>query len=180
MRGRSVSMETMSRGGAGLPTSLSGGGLAHISVEVSRGQRSLGRTGFIYVMFPFHWLLLLKALHNLVALFWQFDKNKVDHSPVCYRLLTASVCFIYSVTSNLLWSGVQDFFLACWASTAKQRDTTREGSFFKFQMLQLKPQCLVLTSLFLHLSNKQHIACKSDRLGGVGRWIFFPLSMELG
>ncbi|XP_054873338.1 rap1 GTPase-activating protein 2-like isoform X2 [Amphiprion ocellaris] len=33
MRGRSVSMETMSRGGAGLPTSLSGGGLAHISVE---------------------------------------------------------------------------------------------------------------------------------------------------
>uniref|UniRef100_A0A7N6B428 Rap-GAP domain-containing protein n=1 Tax=Anabas testudineus TaxID=64144 RepID=A0A7N6B428_ANATE len=34
MRGRSVSMETMSRGGTGLPTSLSGGGLAHISVEV--------------------------------------------------------------------------------------------------------------------------------------------------
>ncbi|XP_061904798.1 rap1 GTPase-activating protein 2-like isoform X4 [Entelurus aequoreus] len=33
MRGRSVSMETMSRGGAGLPTSLSGGGLAHISSE---------------------------------------------------------------------------------------------------------------------------------------------------
>ncbi|XP_035846703.1 rap1 GTPase-activating protein 2-like isoform X3 [Sander lucioperca] len=33
MRGRSVSMETMSRGGAGLPTSLSGGGLAHISPE---------------------------------------------------------------------------------------------------------------------------------------------------
>nr|XP_033490378.1 rap1 GTPase-activating protein 2-like isoform X2 [Epinephelus lanceolatus] len=33
MRGRSVSMETMSRGGAGLPTSLSGGGLAHISIE---------------------------------------------------------------------------------------------------------------------------------------------------
>ncbi|KAM7397423.1 hypothetical protein PAMA_005630 [Pampus argenteus] len=41
MRGRSVSMETMSRGGAGLPTSRSGGGLAHISTEVSRGQRSL-------------------------------------------------------------------------------------------------------------------------------------------
>uniref|UniRef100_H2S1V5 RAP1 GTPase activating protein 2b n=1 Tax=Takifugu rubripes TaxID=31033 RepID=H2S1V5_TAKRU len=35
MRGRSVSMETMSRGGANLPTSLSGGGLAHISAEVS-------------------------------------------------------------------------------------------------------------------------------------------------
>ncbi|XP_056909335.1 rap1 GTPase-activating protein 2b isoform X8 [Takifugu flavidus] len=33
MRGRSVSMETMSRGGANLPTSLSGGGLAHISAE---------------------------------------------------------------------------------------------------------------------------------------------------
>nr|XP_057942779.1 rap1 GTPase-activating protein 2-like isoform X2 [Doryrhamphus excisus] len=33
MRGRSVSMETMSRGGAGLPTSLSGGGLAHSSTE---------------------------------------------------------------------------------------------------------------------------------------------------
>ncbi|XP_034406021.1 rap1 GTPase-activating protein 2-like [Cyclopterus lumpus] len=33
MRGRSVSMETMSRGGAGLPTSLSGGGLAHVSAE---------------------------------------------------------------------------------------------------------------------------------------------------
>ncbi|CAI5642493.1 unnamed protein product [Oreochromis niloticus] len=33
MRGRSVSMETMSRGGAGLPTSLSGGGLAHLNVE---------------------------------------------------------------------------------------------------------------------------------------------------
>ncbi|KAK5858128.1 hypothetical protein PBY51_002294 [Eleginops maclovinus] len=33
MRGRSVSMETMARGGAGLPTSLSGGGLAHISAE---------------------------------------------------------------------------------------------------------------------------------------------------
>uniref|UniRef100_A0A8D3C9Y2 Rap-GAP domain-containing protein n=1 Tax=Scophthalmus maximus TaxID=52904 RepID=A0A8D3C9Y2_SCOMX len=33
MRGRSVSMETMSRGAAGLPTSLSGGGLAHISTE---------------------------------------------------------------------------------------------------------------------------------------------------
>ncbi|XP_051902343.1 rap1 GTPase-activating protein 2-like isoform X2 [Hippocampus zosterae] len=33
MRGRSVSMETMSRGGGGLPTSLSGGGLAHISAE---------------------------------------------------------------------------------------------------------------------------------------------------
>lgn len=28
-------METMSRGGTNLPTSLSGGGLAHISVEVS-------------------------------------------------------------------------------------------------------------------------------------------------
>lgn len=28
-------METMSRGGANLPTSLSGGGLAHISTEVS-------------------------------------------------------------------------------------------------------------------------------------------------
>lgn len=28
-------METMSRGGANLPTSLSGGGLAHISAEVS-------------------------------------------------------------------------------------------------------------------------------------------------
>uniref|UniRef100_A0A667WMV7 Rap-GAP domain-containing protein n=1 Tax=Myripristis murdjan TaxID=586833 RepID=A0A667WMV7_9TELE len=45
MRGRSVSMETMSRGGAGLPTSLSGGGLAHISAEVSRvpteGQRAV-------------------------------------------------------------------------------------------------------------------------------------------
>lgn len=27
-------METMSRGGASLPTSLSGGGLAHISAEV--------------------------------------------------------------------------------------------------------------------------------------------------
>lgn len=36
MKGRSVSMETMSRGGAGLPTSLSGGGLAHLSIEVSR------------------------------------------------------------------------------------------------------------------------------------------------
>ncbi|XP_037125379.1 rap1 GTPase-activating protein 2-like isoform X6 [Syngnathus acus] len=35
MRGRSVSMETMSRGGGGLPTSLSGGGLAHISAEGS-------------------------------------------------------------------------------------------------------------------------------------------------
>ena len=35
MRGRSVSMETMSRGGANLPTSLSGGGLAHISAEVT-------------------------------------------------------------------------------------------------------------------------------------------------
>uniref|UniRef100_A0AAX7UW82 Rap-GAP domain-containing protein n=1 Tax=Astatotilapia calliptera TaxID=8154 RepID=A0AAX7UW82_ASTCA len=34
MRGRSVSMETMSRGGVGLPTSLSGGGLAHLNVEV--------------------------------------------------------------------------------------------------------------------------------------------------
>ncbi|XP_062262123.1 rap1 GTPase-activating protein 2-like isoform X3 [Platichthys flesus] len=33
MRGRSVSMETMSRGAAGLPTSLSGGGLAHMSME---------------------------------------------------------------------------------------------------------------------------------------------------
>ncbi|XP_075343395.1 rap1 GTPase-activating protein 2-like isoform X4 [Odontesthes bonariensis] len=33
MRGRSVSMETMSRGGTGLPTSLSGGGLAHLSIE---------------------------------------------------------------------------------------------------------------------------------------------------
>ncbi|XP_068455039.1 rap1 GTPase-activating protein 2-like isoform X3 [Clinocottus analis] len=33
MRGRSVSMETMSRGGTGLPTSLSGGGLAHLSAE---------------------------------------------------------------------------------------------------------------------------------------------------
>ncbi|XP_026037718.1 rap1 GTPase-activating protein 2-like isoform X2 [Astatotilapia calliptera] len=33
MRGRSVSMETMSRGGVGLPTSLSGGGLAHLNVE---------------------------------------------------------------------------------------------------------------------------------------------------
>ncbi|XP_037543141.1 rap1 GTPase-activating protein 2 [Nematolebias whitei] len=33
MKGRSVSMETMSRGGTGLPTSLSGGGLAHLSTE---------------------------------------------------------------------------------------------------------------------------------------------------
>ncbi|XP_038137496.1 rap1 GTPase-activating protein 2-like isoform X3 [Cyprinodon tularosa] len=33
MKGRSVSMETMSRGGAGLPTSLSGGGLVHLSIE---------------------------------------------------------------------------------------------------------------------------------------------------
>ena len=29
-------METMSRGGTGLPTSLSGGGLAHLSIEVRR------------------------------------------------------------------------------------------------------------------------------------------------
>uniref|UniRef100_A0A3B3HCI0 Rap-GAP domain-containing protein n=1 Tax=Oryzias latipes TaxID=8090 RepID=A0A3B3HCI0_ORYLA len=36
MRGRSISMETMSRGGPLLPTSLSGGGLAHLSIEVSR------------------------------------------------------------------------------------------------------------------------------------------------
>lgn len=34
MRGRSVSMETMSRGGAGLPTSLSGSGLVHMSHEM--------------------------------------------------------------------------------------------------------------------------------------------------
>ncbi|XP_055358160.1 rap1 GTPase-activating protein 2-like isoform X3 [Betta splendens] len=33
MRGRSISMETMSRAGAGLPTSLSGGGLTQISAE---------------------------------------------------------------------------------------------------------------------------------------------------
>ncbi|KAJ3589419.1 hypothetical protein NHX12_010264, partial [Muraenolepis orangiensis] len=35
MRGRSVSMETMARGGGALPTSLSGGGLAHIGTEAS-------------------------------------------------------------------------------------------------------------------------------------------------
>ncbi|XP_029374674.1 rap1 GTPase-activating protein 2-like isoform X2 [Echeneis naucrates] len=35
MRGRSISMETMSWGGPGLPTSLSGGGLAHINAECS-------------------------------------------------------------------------------------------------------------------------------------------------
>uniref|UniRef100_A0AAX7VMQ3 Rap-GAP domain-containing protein n=1 Tax=Astatotilapia calliptera TaxID=8154 RepID=A0AAX7VMQ3_ASTCA len=40
MRGRSVSMETMSRGGVGLPTSLSGGGLAHLNVEVSRSAEN--------------------------------------------------------------------------------------------------------------------------------------------
>ncbi|KAG7273801.1 hypothetical protein CRUP_016545 [Coryphaenoides rupestris] len=35
MRGRSVSMETMARGGGALPTSLSGGGLAHVGTEAS-------------------------------------------------------------------------------------------------------------------------------------------------
>ncbi|KAK1874611.1 Rap1 GTPase-activating protein 2, partial [Dissostichus eleginoides] len=37
MRGRSVSMETMARGGAGLPTSLSGGGLAESPVKRRSG-----------------------------------------------------------------------------------------------------------------------------------------------
>ncbi|CAL8363478.1 unnamed protein product [Lota lota] len=42
MRGRSVSMETMARGGGALPTSLSGGGLAHIGTEVSMGGWASG------------------------------------------------------------------------------------------------------------------------------------------
>ncbi|KAI9522766.1 hypothetical protein NQZ68_033102 [Dissostichus eleginoides] len=40
MRGRSVSMETMARGGAGLPTSLSGGGLAECNVKSPVKRRS--------------------------------------------------------------------------------------------------------------------------------------------
>ncbi|XP_031694576.1 rap1 GTPase-activating protein 2-like isoform X2 [Anarrhichthys ocellatus] len=40
IRGRSVSMETMSRGGAGLPTSLSGGGLAECNVKSPVKRRS--------------------------------------------------------------------------------------------------------------------------------------------
>lgn len=32
-------METMSRGGTGLPTSLSGGGLAHLSIEVTTNNQ---------------------------------------------------------------------------------------------------------------------------------------------
>lgn len=34
-------METMSRGGANLPTSLSGGGLAHINAEVTSRHTSI-------------------------------------------------------------------------------------------------------------------------------------------
>ncbi|KAF7643776.1 hypothetical protein LDENG_00233460 [Lucifuga dentata] len=45
MRGRSVSMETMSRGGAGLPTSLSGGGLAHINAECNMKSPVKRRSG---------------------------------------------------------------------------------------------------------------------------------------
>uniref|UniRef100_A0A1A7Z6K3 RAP1 GTPase activating protein n=1 Tax=Iconisemion striatum TaxID=60296 RepID=A0A1A7Z6K3_9TELE len=45
MRGRSVSMETMSRSGAGLPTSLSGGGLAHLSMESNMRSPVKRRSG---------------------------------------------------------------------------------------------------------------------------------------
>ncbi|RVE63335.1 hypothetical protein OJAV_G00135250 [Oryzias javanicus] len=45
MRGRSVSMETMSRGGPVLPTSLSGGGLAHLSIECGAKSPVKRRSG---------------------------------------------------------------------------------------------------------------------------------------
>lgn len=49
-------METMSRGGPGLPTSLSGGGLAHISAEVckkSTGGDVLIKRQFFLAVLPF-------------------------------------------------------------------------------------------------------------------------------
>ncbi|KAM6986998.1 LOW QUALITY PROTEIN: rap1 GTPase-activating protein 2b [Aplochiton taeniatus] len=48
MRGRSVSMETMARGGGGLPNSLSGGGLAHISSEVSNVKSPVKRRSGLF------------------------------------------------------------------------------------------------------------------------------------
>ncbi|XP_011482157.4 rap1 GTPase-activating protein 2 isoform X6 [Oryzias latipes] len=45
MRGRSISMETMSRGGPLLPTSLSGGGLAHLSIECGAKSPVRRRSG---------------------------------------------------------------------------------------------------------------------------------------
>ena len=53
-------METMSRGGAGLPTSLSGGGLAHVSAEVSRGQ-STSFTCLEAFFFCSSWFILAVA-----------------------------------------------------------------------------------------------------------------------
>ncbi|KAM4620525.1 rap1 GTPase-activating protein 2b [Polymixia lowei] len=48
MRGRSVSMETMARGGGGLPTSLSGGGLAHISMETTNVKSPVKRRSGLF------------------------------------------------------------------------------------------------------------------------------------
>ncbi|XP_056140260.1 rap1 GTPase-activating protein 2b [Lampris incognitus] len=48
MRGRSVSMETMARGGGGLPTSLSGGGLAHIGTETSNVKSPVKRRSGLF------------------------------------------------------------------------------------------------------------------------------------
>lgn len=43
-------METMSRGGANLPTSLSGGGLAHISAEVTLLHTSINSLLIIMIL----------------------------------------------------------------------------------------------------------------------------------
>uniref|UniRef100_A0A669B570 Rap1 GTPase-activating protein 2 n=1 Tax=Oreochromis niloticus TaxID=8128 RepID=A0A669B570_ORENI len=67
MRGRSVSMETMSRGGAGLPTSLSGGGLAHLNVECNVKSPVKRRSG----LFP---RLLSKQMFQ-----FSLRNNKLHH-----------------------------------------------------------------------------------------------------
>uniref|UniRef100_A0A669F3A5 Rap1 GTPase-activating protein 2 n=1 Tax=Oreochromis niloticus TaxID=8128 RepID=A0A669F3A5_ORENI len=67
MRGRSVSMETMSRGGAGLPTSLSGGGLAHLNVECNVKSPVKRRSG----LFP-----------RLLSVDSQTEKHSQSSAPV--------------------------------------------------------------------------------------------------
>ncbi|XP_024921343.1 rap1 GTPase-activating protein 2-like [Cynoglossus semilaevis] len=73
MRGRSVSMETMSRGGACLPTSLSGGGLTHISCQYNSKSPVKRRSG----LFP----RLLSVDSQTERLVQRSEQKIVDGCP---------------------------------------------------------------------------------------------------
>lgn len=100
MRGRSVSMETMSRSGANLPTSLSGGGLAHISAEVTLLCTSM--TLFLLLYF---WMLLNRV--HACCVFYSSNQFLVFQGSIMKR----NGCKLLSS----LWNNATVLHAWCWS-----------------------------------------------------------------